>query len=164
MKRKIVYLVWGAMMSGCVIQQPVVGDEKVQAVNFEIHNNILIVEAYVNQKWAKFVVDTGASISLLDYNQAKKYDFRYFADTDTKLTGFGGRSRLMKTSGVAFRLHGLNDRESGFFASDLSGINKILSGSNQRVLGILGSDFLIANGAVIDYQLEKIKLNSSVYR
>jgi hypothetical protein len=149
-----------ALLSGCVSQQSAIQVER-PMVDFEIHSNMLIVEGYVNGKWAKFLVDTGASISLLDYNQSKKYKFEYFINVESRLTGFGGKSRLMNTSDVAFKFRGLTDQGADFLASDLSGINRALSKSNQKVLGIIGSDFLKAHGAIIDYQLRRIVLTTS---
>lgn len=151
-------MIIAGLLGGCVSQQSAIKVER-PMVDFEIHGNMLIVEGYVNQKWAKFIVDTGASISLLDYNQSKKYKFDYFINTQSRLTGFGGRSRLMNTSEISFKLKGISDQGSNFLASDLSGINRALSKSNQRVLGILGSDFLKAHGAIIDYQLRRIMLS-----
>lgn len=137
-----------------------VSDES-KSVDFEIHHNIILVEAYVNNKWSKFIVDTGASVSLLDFNQSKKYDFTYSIDIDNRLTGFGGRTRLMKTSRVQFAMKGaLPDYSIRFSASDLSNLNTILSKSQQRVLGILGNDFLQSHGAIIDYQKKKLLIAS----
>ncbi len=135
--------------------------EKSTSVDFEVYHNIIVVEAYVNDKWSKFIVDTGASVSLLDFNQSKKYNFTYSIDTDKRLTGFGGRSRLMKTSEVSFAMKGGPEaRRFNFSASDLSGLNSILSQSQQRVLGILGNDFLQSHGAIIDYQKKKLLIAS----
>lgn len=131
------------------------------SVDFEMYHNIIIVEAYVNDKWSKFIVDTGASVSLLDFTQSKKYNFTYSIDADNRLTGFGGRSRLMKTSGVSFAMRGaLTDQSFRFSASDLSSLNAVLSQSQQRVLGILGNDFLQSHGAIIDYQKKKLQIAS----
>ncbi|MEP1034994.1 aspartyl protease family protein [Ekhidna sp.] len=135
--------------------------DQLTTVDFEMYHNIIIVEAYVNNKWSKFIVDTGASVSLLDFTQSKKYDFTYSIDTDNRLTGFGGKTRLMRTSEVSFTMKGaLTDRPFSFSASDLSGLNTILSQSQQRVLGILGNDFLQSHGAIIDYRRKKLQIAS----
>lgn len=145
------------ILSGCSRELDISDDEPNTSVDFEMYHNIIIVEAYVNSKWSKFIIDTGASVSLLDFTQSKKYNFSYSVDTDHRLTGFGGRSRLMRTSEVSFALKGaFRDRSFSFSASDLSGLNSILSKSQQRVLGILGNDFLESHGAIIDYQKKKL--------
>ena len=131
------------------------------SIDFEVHDNIIVVEAYVNSKWSKFIVDTGASVSLLDFTQSKKYDFTYSVDPDKRLTGFGGKSRLMRTSDVSFRIKGEEpERLLSFSASDLSQLNVILSQAQQRVLGILGNDFLEMHSAVIDYKRKKLSIAS----
>ena len=126
------------------------------SVDFEVHHNLLIIEGYVNDKWAKFIVDTGASTSVLDLSQSKKYKFSYAIDPDTRMAGFGGHSKLMKTSSVQFMLDGLPTNELNFSASDLRGINTVLLQKNQKILGIIGSDFLRNHRAVIDYDRNKI--------
>ncbi|MEQ6169135.1 retropepsin-like aspartic protease [Ekhidna sp. MALMAid0563] len=126
-------------------------------LDFELHKNLIIVNAHINEKPAKFIVDTGASISLLDKSQYKRYEFKYSVSTDERLTGFGGKSRLMKTSSVKFKLDGFDLAATyRFNASDLGDLNVALSDTNQRVLGILGSDFLKNYHAIIDYEKQKI--------
>ncbi|MEP2304637.1 MAG: aspartyl protease family protein [Ekhidna sp.] len=151
----------GFILSGCTRDAVLESGKENASVDFEVHHNIIIVEAYVNDKWSKFIVDTGASVSLLDFTQSKKYDFTYSIDVDNKLTGFGGRSQLMKTSEVSFAMQGaLASSSFSFSASDLSRLNRILSQSHQRVLGILGNDFLRSHGAIIDYQQQKLVMSS----
>ena len=149
------------LLSGCSRELDITAQENNTAVDFEMYHNIIIVEAYVNNKWSKFIIDTGASVSLLDFTQSKKYNFSYSVDADQRLTGFGGRSKLMRTSEVSFAIKGvMQDRSYSFSASDLSGLNSILSRSQQRVLGILGNDFLESHGAIIDYQKKKLLIAS----
>lgn len=145
------------MVSGCTRDMSKNASENPTAIDFEVHQNIIIVEAFLNNRWGKFIIDTGASISLLDFTQAKKYNFTYSMDTDRRLTGFGGRTRLMKTSMVDFTMQkAASNRSFRFSASDLSGLNTILSQSEQRVLGILGNDFLQSYGVIIDYPKKKL--------
>ncbi|WP_436515357.1 aspartyl protease family protein [Ekhidna sp. To15] len=156
-RKLLILIVYLIILGGCSRVLDVPTDQGNTAVDFEVYHNIIIVEAYVNDKWSKFIVDTGASISLLDFTQSKKYNFTYFIDVDNRLMGFGGRSRLMRTSEVSFAIKGASwDRSFSFSASDLSGLNSILSQSQQRVLGILGNDFLESHGAIIDYQKKKL--------
>lgn len=157
---RIAYILFIGIGFSCATQlpsAPVVSPE----VAFEVHHNILIVGGYVNDKWAKFIVDTGASTSLLDLNQSKKYKFSYAIDPETRITGFGGRSHLMRTSTVLFNLNGLSAGDYQFSASDLKGLNNILAQNNQRVLGIIGSDYLRHHGAIIDYSQNKIVFTNS---
>ena len=155
---RIAYILTIGIACSCTIQQPVSSST---SIDFEVHHNILIIEGYVNERWAKFVVDTGASTSLLDQNQSKKYRFSYSVDPEVRLTGFGGRTALMKTSSVLFNLKGLSSSEYSFSASDLRGLNTILAQNNQKVLGIIGSDFLRHHGAIIDYSQNKIVFTNS---
>lgn len=157
---RIAYILFIGIGFSCATQLPSTSVASPE-VSFEVHHNILIVEGYVNDKWAKFIVDTGASTSLLDMSQSKKYKFSYAFDPEARLTGFGGRSQLMKTSTVAFSLKGLSGGGYRFSASDLKGLNTILAKNNQRVLGIIGSDILKHHGAIIDYSQNKIVFTNS---
>ncbi len=162
MSHKTVILVLLTLVAnGCAQNMILASEDENRSIDFKMHHNIIVVEAYVNDRWSKFIVDTGASVSLLDFTQSKKYNFTYSIDTENRLTGFGGRSRLMKTSEVSFSMEGvLNDQLYRFSASDLSGLNSILSQSQQRVLGILGNDFLQTHGAIIDYRRKKLLIAS----
>lgn len=148
---------WLLLLNVGCISQVQIQSEAETIVDFEVHHNILIIDGFINNKWGKFIIDTGASVSLLDVNQANKYKFDYFIDTDSRIQGFGGNSRLMRTSSVHFGLQRhLQPSQMSFRASDLSNLNQVLSHSNQRIVGILGTDFLEMHGAVIDYPKRKL--------
>ncbi len=155
--RSIILLIIVFTISGCTRDTRMNASENPTAIDFEVHQNVIIVEAFLNNRWGKFIIDTGASVSLLDFNQSKKYNFSYSVDADNRLTGFGGRTRLMKTSVVDFKIQKtISSRSYRFSASDLSGLNAVLSQSQQRVLGVLGNDFLQSHGVVIDYPKKKL--------
>lgn len=119
--------------------------------------NLFFVDLKVNDKYARFLVDTGASISLLDINQAKKYGFTYKSRNDEAI-GLGGSTRRYKAYGHETRTK--NDRELlvRFEAADLSNIVHNMQLDGVSILGVIGSDFLMNTGAVIDYGEKKLDL------
>ena len=50
----------------------------------------LIIEGKVNGKTAYFLVDTGASLALMDYGQRKKYDLAVGKSYHGTIVGAGG--------------------------------------------------------------------------
>ena len=56
----------------------------------------LIVEAKVNDKKAYFLVDTGASLALMDYDQRKKYELSVGKSYHGTIVGAGGEMRNVK--------------------------------------------------------------------
>ena len=149
-------------LSACFVKNQQLSAEDQPSFAFEIHDHMLIVNGQVNGKSGKFIIDTGAGVSLLDLNQAKKYEFNYFKDnSNDRLTGFGGRSQLLETSTVFFQLKGAFDRPIKFYTSDLNGLNSTLSHKTPyiQILGALGADFLDRYKAVIDYR----KRNNSLF-
>jgi predicted aspartyl protease len=56
----------------------------------------LIIEAKVNDKKAYFLIDTGASIGLIDNNKRKKFDLSVGREYNGTLVGAGGEMRNVR--------------------------------------------------------------------
>lgn len=61
-----------------------------------ISDKRLIVEGTVNGKAANFLVDTGASLALMDYGQRRKYDLAVGKSYHGTIVGAGGEMRNVK--------------------------------------------------------------------
>ena len=61
-----------------------------------ISDKRLIVEGLVNGKAANFLVDTGASLALMDYGQRRKYDLAVGKSYHGTIVGAGGEMRTVK--------------------------------------------------------------------
>lgn len=61
-----------------------------------ISDKRLIVEGVVNGKAANFLVDTGASLALMDYDQRKKYELSVGKSYHGTIVGAGGEMRNVK--------------------------------------------------------------------
>ena len=125
-----------------------------------IRSNIILISLTVNNQPATFIVDTGASVSLLDKKQASKYDFICF-DTfgSGEINSLAGINSLLPTSGVRLKYEYIKLKKSRFYGSNFEPLHKYFSKRNIHVLGIVGADFLIKNNAVIDYKNKKLILN-----
>ena len=56
----------------------------------------LIVEGLVNERAAYFLIDTGASVGLMDYDQRKDYDLEVGRKFSGTIVGAGGEMRGVK--------------------------------------------------------------------
>jgi len=128
-------------------------------LNFYILDNILFVTLQVNGKSAGFIIDTGAALSLVDTNQAKRYGITIKELGDHSFVqGIGKKNSLFYTSNTQIQYKQQSLTGLKIWGSDLSHLNALLSHKNTSILGILGSDFLRKNHAIIDYKNHKIIL------
>ena len=135
------------------------GNPDSRVVDFNVHGKVLIVEAVVNGKTAKFLIDTGASVSILDINQTKRYGLEVYQSNDAGVVGLGGNEKLMEIKNIMFNFKGEQPkRYYSFYGLDLKKLNYKMSADGIKILGILGSDFLYKKGAIINYQRELLYL------
>lgn len=144
-------LIW---VTGCTtFQVPMARDD------FGLH----FVEVYVNGHRGVFLVDSGASHTVLDHRfadrclrQMESSNLRLAwlgaADTDTK-EGIAEEIQIGPYRDVGpFRIHVLNLDAINNAPSRLRGV---------RMDGILGADFLITHGALIDYASSALRFHPS---
>lgn len=125
-----------------------------------IYWNIIFIELEVNDRPAMFIVDTGASVSLVDRQQASEYEFICHENVGSgKINGLTGINTLVPTSRINVSHYNYKFRGIKFYAIDIDPIHEYLEKRNIHILGILGADFLIKNKAVIDYENKILILN-----
>jgi lipoate-protein ligase A len=110
------------------------------------HKYLYFIRVKLNNRNAMLLVDTGASASLLDINQANDYKFKYYLRED-KFSGVGG----YRISNYKFH-HDSISLKIYPFGADLKEINESFIASGIDVAGVIGSDFLTAHDAIIDYK------------
>lgn len=109
----------------------------------------LIVEGLVNGKTAYFLIDTGASVGLMDYNRRKEYDLavgnRYYGT----LVGAGGELRNVKVCNTFVHLG--NKQIPQFLLADIDSVVKsIHKETGIEILGIIGLQQMKICGIQID--------------
>lgn len=117
---------------------------------FKKNNNFIIIEIPIGDSGNKynFLVDSGSSISCIDINFAKKnnklniYKKSYFSLFDTI---------SIETSAIKEKIL---DIEFKIKCINLENINKCLD--SDKIIGILGNDFLCYSNALIDYENQTI--------
>lgn len=98
----------------------------------------LIVDFVVNGKTAPVLLDTGASISILDLSQRKEYGFDTRSKMGGQLTGVGGQaSDAYFVKNLDMKLQGLPVYQ--VVTSDLSGVvESIHQETGIKIAGIIG--------------------------
>lgn len=108
-----------------------------------------VIECYVNKKPAYLLLDTGASLSLIDRKAAKNWNFQtYEVKDDPKyqtIGGIGGQQVPHKLQDIVIEVSG-EELELFEYAIDLSNVRKL-----NGVVGIIGTDFF-KDGWVIDFE------------
>ena len=98
----------------------------------------LIVAVKINGKSANMLVDTGASMSLVDDNQSGKYGYERRNKLSGTITGVGGeQSDVWHVKDIDVKLQGLPVYQ--FLMTDLSGVaSSIQEETGIDIAGIIG--------------------------
>ena len=130
-----------------------------EIVELESDSFHLLVPVVINGEQGDMIVDTGASVTVADR--------RFFPDgceeeTDVQLQsgGITGSISDVRTISVRqFCIGELKLRDKRIAVIDLDYVNDMYQKHvHRKVMGLLGSDFLIAHRAVIDYPGRKLLL------
>jgi hypothetical protein len=127
----------------------------ISLVELESENYHLTVSClFANGADGLWVIDTGASKSVFDEALKTLYE-PVETDENTQIQSAGiGAGRLETTLGKLqpFKLAGFNIESLQVAIIDLSHINKLyFHATEKEICGLIGSDFLLNNKAVIDY-------------
>ena len=113
--------------------------------------NQLFITVRINGKKAYFMLDTGATITLLDKDQLSNYKLSS-RETDREYGGIGGTNMLYDVNRCdTVEIEGVKFNQK-LYASDIhSVVEATYHNSHVHILGILGSDFFSEHNAVFDY-------------
>ena len=131
-----------------------------EIVELEEHTYHPLIQAQfpgLDNYW--WVVDTGASKSVFDEAMSGCYS----SDNDEHVMATGlGKEMVETNSGKipSIILGSMNFGELNVALIDFIHINnEYAKFSEKRIIGLIGSDFLFAKRAIIDFQSKKITLN-----
>lgn len=133
----------------------------INIINIEGDGFHLIVEGMINNKPARFVVDTGASRTVFDKDRILNYiDNPEFNEKEGISAGIGGAditSFIFNIEELSFGNLKINDYQA--VAMDLSNVNNSYAMLKlPPVDGVLGGDLMKKYQAVINYKLKKMRL------
>src|SRR5205807_2967045 len=116
-------------------------------VPFEITNNLVILQGSINgSKPLAFILDTGASTSVISDSRAKQLGMKLDGKTDA--TTQGGSIEASFVKGVSLNLSGIEFPNMTVAAIQLSGLE---AGLGQTIDGVLGYEVFKRFVVEIDY-------------
>ena len=133
----------------------------INIINIEGDGFHLIAEGRINDKVARFVVDTGASRTVFDKDRILNYiNNPEFAEKEGLSAGIGATdisSFIFNIEELSFGDLKIEDYQA--VAMDLTNINASYEMIKLPPIdGVLGGDLLRKHNAVISYKLKKIRL------
>ncbi|MDT7781072.1 MAG: hypothetical protein QOC99_3584 [Acidobacteriota bacterium] len=123
-------------------------------IPFELYANVILLQARVNNSqplW--FILDTGASGTLINTSRVKGLSLKYLATA--KMTGMGGIAKGEYLGGANFRLPGVEVFDRKIVSIS---IDPMLSRVGRVVDGVIGYDFFKEFVVEIDYVAKTINL------
>lgn len=118
-------------------------------IHFSQNNNLPIVTLDINGHYIRLLVDTGATLNVLDKSLQKKLRFST-RESGQVFEGIGG-SRYAEDAYNITTKYKDSIIEIDYITLDISNINKAIG-----VQGIIGSGFLEKNGYKIDFKENKL--------
>ncbi|MBL0743144.1 retropepsin-like aspartic protease [Chryseolinea lacunae] len=126
-----------------------------QRVRFQPYGRIPVIEAKLNGKPAFFIVDTGASVSILNEQAARHFGFRIATEgmyEAVEVTGFNGTSTMHHAGRCILEIGDLQIRSLRFKSRDMSDFSSVFFDQERiRIAGILGADMLTQYNMTIDF-------------
>ena len=131
-----------------------------QSIRFQTAGRIPVIEVILNGKPARFIIDTGASVSVLNEPDAGYYGFRVidpFFLADIEVTGFADTSLMKQTANCTLEIGRLKITHLRFKSKNISHLTSLLYRNEcVRVAGILGSDMFTQYRMQIDFMNKTI--------
>jgi len=146
--KKVIYILLVFFLLGCTTTKYY---PRHKEINLFEHNNMLFIQVVLNEKKAFLLLDTGASRSLLDIAQAKKYEFNFLEISTKQYVGIGGLQDVY----VVYN-YKIKEIFVPFLGMDLTEITQYFNQDDIFIVGIIGSDFLQRFNAKIDFSTHKL--------
>jgi hypothetical protein len=129
--------------------------DSAQGIPFELINNIIFVEAGVNHsKPLKFILDTGASFSVLSEESARALGLQ--SKGSFTVSAGGGSTGMALVKGVTFNLPGVALQNQSVAVLPLKSLEQYIGSS---IDGVLGYDFISRFVMEIRYAEKRINLS-----
>ena len=117
----------------------------------EVSTGHHLVEATINGRSGRFILDTGANATVLDQSHAVRFGMTGRQTGFGGAVGVGGGQRASQVGIDSFRIGGMPIRRNRIVTSDLGHILSMLGrASGGTVYGVIGQDVLKEHRAIID--------------
>lgn len=129
--------------------------------SFEISkSNHIIFDCKVNKISSRFIIDTGASNSCINYLSAKKFNINFKKTNEKASSATDQINEIFYSNNNILEIEGLKKNNFEVILFDMNHINNSLREKGIKdVDGIIGGDILKEFNAVINYKKKKIILN-----
>ncbi len=134
-------------LAGCasVESLPAEGSDQRRITFRMIGNKIPMIQARLNNRPAWFIVDTGASITLLNATESLHFEVAAYKSSReaTELSGFSNRFDISLTAICRLEIGNLLIRHRVYVSNEMDRLFEMIEKHERiRVAGILGSDIL----------------------
>ena len=119
-----------------------------------------VIKAKLNGKNGKFILDTGASHTVVDDLAAEKFNLKFLEKKNKKAGGLGtSELSVRQSSNNRFTIYNFIAGKRKISVMDLSHVNKALSKNGAgKVDGVIGADLLKKYNAIINYNEKALYL------
>lgn len=126
------------------------------------YKNNPIVEMTLNDKKVWVLMDTGASISILNLKSTDEFGYKTMLNTNSQRTapGFGSENNILYRVSDAKLTFGETQLKKQFYAFDITNIvNSINARTGKKITAIIGTNIMKPYGFVIDIGNETVVMN-----
>lgn len=124
-------------------------------ITFKTKDNLPIINVTINGRSTRLLVDTGASVSVIDLSLKGYLNFdTYQYEDNLTVTGVDGNKDTHHTSNIITEVNG-EELDIKFLSINIKKIRHAYG-----ISGILGSDWLNKNKAIINFNKGIISINS----
>lgn len=135
-----------SVLWSCAPVQTAQREPYMRSVNFYTVGKIPVIRTRLNGKLAHFIVDTGASVSILNEAEASHYGFTVMnADVyaTTEVLGFNGSAPTGRVNTCTIEIGDMAIKYGSFRSKNMQDFAYILQkNENIRLAGILGADLM----------------------
>lgn len=139
---------------------------KLRILNLDGGGRHIAVNSVINGKRALLLIDTGASNSIFDSNH-KAFEDIMLDEIQTEGSGSGFNSEinnLFHGEIEELKISQFKNKNYSVIFTSMAHINKLYKSLNLPVIaGIIGSDFLIENDAIIDFEMRIMSLTKKTH-
>jgi len=133
----------------------------VELIELEDQNfHILLNSQLSGNNWGKWVIDTGASKTVFDINLKNHFKVVEMNNTEIQSAGIGeGNIETQVGMLHSINIGALHLIDEPVALINLKFINELYSKfSDEQIVGLIGSDFLVKYQAIINYKKKELKL------
>ena len=134
--------------------------KKETIVSFKLtDSNHIQIECEVNKKSGKFLVDTGASNSCINYLSTSKFDIEFELSNEKASSATNEINEIFYSKKNILKIGDFQKKDFDFVLFDMTFINNSLKEKGvSEIDGIIGSDILNKLKACINYKTKEIIL------